>query len=153
MQNPENYSVKAVKTFEGMEGYGFNANLYRNNKKVARVIDSADGGCYFFNFDDPAEEKLLDDMCAKLPAVTSTLGGNQAFTYQPDSDTFFNDLVCDYEHKKWAKRACKGKTLFRLVDDKPDTWQVSEIPFSPKLKTALVAKFGNKLESILNETI
>ncbi len=38
------YSVKSVKTFDGMEETGFNANLYRGSKKIASVIDSGDGG-------------------------------------------------------------------------------------------------------------
>ena len=29
------YSVKNIKSFIGMEGYGFNANLYRGKKKIA----------------------------------------------------------------------------------------------------------------------
>lgn len=36
--------LKAYKSFEGREGYGFSANLYYKNKKVAFCFDSADGG-------------------------------------------------------------------------------------------------------------
>lgn len=39
-----NLQLKAVKTFVGHDGYGLNANLYLNNKKVAFVLDEGCGG-------------------------------------------------------------------------------------------------------------
>jgi hypothetical protein len=41
------YSVKNVKQFRGMEGYGFNATLYKGSIKIADFIDSGDGGCIY----------------------------------------------------------------------------------------------------------
>ena len=39
------FQVKGVKTFIGREGYGINANLYYENKKVAFLRDGGNGGC------------------------------------------------------------------------------------------------------------
>lgn len=40
----EDFSLQAVKTFKGMEGHGFNANLMVKGKKIAEIIDSGNGG-------------------------------------------------------------------------------------------------------------
>jgi len=40
----EDYSVKKVIEFEGMDGSGYNATLYRGSKKIAFIIDEGNGG-------------------------------------------------------------------------------------------------------------
>ena len=44
MIHGSDFTVKAVKTFKGMEGCGINANLYFKNKKIRDVVDSGNGG-------------------------------------------------------------------------------------------------------------
>lgn len=44
--------LKAVKTFLGSDGYGLNANLYLNGKKVAFVLDEGNGGELNISFTD-----------------------------------------------------------------------------------------------------
>jgi hypothetical protein len=46
------YTVKNIKTFNGMEGSGFNCNLYRDKTKIAEVIDDASGGMIIFYWAD-----------------------------------------------------------------------------------------------------
>ena len=36
--------LKAIKTFEGMDGYGLNANVYINGKREAVALDEGCGG-------------------------------------------------------------------------------------------------------------
>ena len=43
--------LKAVKYFEGMEGIGFNSNIYLNNKKIGTFSDYAFGAMEEYNFD------------------------------------------------------------------------------------------------------
>lgn len=38
------YTLKNIKQWEGMDGYGLNADLYREGKKVARIHDAGNGG-------------------------------------------------------------------------------------------------------------
>ena len=52
------YSVKNTKSFEGTDGYGFNADLHRSGKKVARVIDSGCGGEAMFYWEDQESDKV-----------------------------------------------------------------------------------------------
>ena len=37
------YTLKAIHEFMGMEGMGFNANLYHNGKRIGEVTDTANG--------------------------------------------------------------------------------------------------------------
>ena len=46
------FQLKAVKTFQGMEGQGFTANLYVCGKKAAFVRDDAHGGELWFEWVD-----------------------------------------------------------------------------------------------------
>lgn len=52
-----NLTVRKVKTFRGMEGVGYNAELCADDKPVALVIDHGDGGCVVFEWRDHAGEK------------------------------------------------------------------------------------------------
>lgn len=58
------YTISAVKTFQGMDGQGFNANINRDGKKVALAIDEGCGGGYLFHFDDRSEHDAFDAFCA-----------------------------------------------------------------------------------------
>lgn len=59
------YTVKAIKTFIGMEGHGFNADLYLNNNKIAFVYDDASGGEIHFEFKTPNQETDFQDFAVK----------------------------------------------------------------------------------------
>tara|TARA_R100000808_G_C2126181_1_gene136413 strand:- start:687 stop:959 length:273 start_codon:yes stop_codon:yes gene_type:complete len=61
------YQVKNIKLFDGREGTGFNATLYRGNTKVAKVVDDASGREVSFNWIDNQEESLFRTYCLSLP--------------------------------------------------------------------------------------
>jgi len=127
------YEVKNVKTFKGMEGDGFNASLYRNGKKVAFVIDSANGGEYNFQWVDwkspradinitdykgephtfkgSPEEKILYEHIETLPLEKSEYSPDGM---KADTDTFVSDLVSKYVSEGWMKRQLKKKYLFQI---------------------------------------
>lgn len=103
-----NYTVKGIKKFRGMEGYGFNADLYRDGKKVALVMDEATGGGLRFEWkqNDRIEEALLIAHCATLPNVTYF---NTSMKMSPD--LFVDELVNDVEVERAFARVIK-KTTF-----------------------------------------
>lgn len=155
------YTVKNVRTFQGMEDQGFNATLYRDGKRVALVIYEGSGGCCMFRWDGDrekrdSEEKLLKEHAASLPSVKTDLPDHKSpdkkFEYQPDMDAVVFDLVGAYEFRRMLKRNCRTKTLFRLPDDKPDTWRTVQRRYDPVVKAHLVKKYGPQVE-IGNETI
>ena len=131
----QEYTVKSVKSFVGMEGHGFNASLYRNGKKVAFVIDDANGGDYHFQWCDwkvpkveihitthegkphtfkgTPEEKILYEIIETLPKESSE--------YFPDGlkvsvDTFVSKIIDKFESERWMKRNLKSKFLFQIGD-------------------------------------
>lgn len=61
----ETYTLKGIKTFDGMEGGGYEANLYLGKKKIASAFNGGDGGCDFFRFVNKEEEKAFQDFCDK----------------------------------------------------------------------------------------
>lgn len=72
------FELKAVKKTYGMEGEGFIANLYMDNKKVGSVADYGDGGCIDVSFESQREEVfkralLYAQNHRKADAITSEL--------------------------------------------------------------------------------
>ena len=170
------YEVKGVKSFRGMEGYGFNATLYRNGKKVAFVMDSAQGGEYDYEWVDykkprvdvpivelqgkstksykgTPEEKLFHEHCLAIPPEEKEYFKGKPEMYNMIPDSYMGQLVDEFEHKKWLKRNCKNKTLFRLVGDKEDEFRTIKHPYDEHVKKYLEDKLGKKLKVIINETL
>jgi len=60
--------VRKVKSFTGMEGLGFNADLYAGGKKVAFVIDEGCGGSYLYRWEGktPAERAANEATVAQV---------------------------------------------------------------------------------------
>jgi len=145
--NTLDYNVKGVKSFRGMEGYGFNATLYRGKIKIAFVIDEANGGCYHYDWFNRAEDKILRDHCESLPKEVV-----YDMEIAVDSDMLVGALVDKYENDKRFSRLCKKSTLFRLKGDPDDGYQVyKNTPYNEFMKKFLIDKYGDTLEEILNE--
>lgn len=154
-----NFSLKAVKTFEGNEGIGFSATLYEGNKKVATVLDDAWGGSLQFRFIDPEAEKRLDDVAKSMPRVVDERYSDpdnpgQPLSWQPDADhvvcELFSEYLRDKEEQK-IKRQCQKKTIYKLHSDGEGVQRVLDKPFSPKLAEAILQRYGSDLKEIVNE--
>jgi hypothetical protein len=151
------YSVKNVKSFVGMEGYGFNCTLYRNGKKVGICIDDASGGgMHPIRWDQKVnakeEQRLLNKHVASLPKVKSDLG-DKTMTLTIDEGWFVEELVSQYEKEREirkVKRQCETKTLFRTADMKEGVYSYFRVPYSEKLKAHIINKYGEAVE-IFNE--
>ncbi len=166
------YSVKGVKTFLGMEGYGYNATLYREKKKVATVIDSGDGGETMINWEDrlakrveltgrnfsgkeftydgTPEEKILIELLAKEPMKKDD-DGIMTDGYSETEDMFIGSLVTDYEMKKELRRLCKGNVCYKLKSDPAGTYYARKATYSEKAKAILEQEHGDNLDIIYNE--
>jgi hypothetical protein len=161
------YSVKSVKTFEGMEGYGFNCSLYRGKRKVAFVIDEGNGGCLlirWLDMDAPKvthtvtwagkdrevkmtpEEKVLREHCESLPEYEFS-----GKTFGMTMDILINDLVNRHLEDKELRRHCKKEILYRLKGDKPGTWRVRQVPYTPEVALPIRLIHDENLEEIANE--
>lgn len=132
-------TVKAIKTFQGMEGGGFNANLYENGKKLGLVIDDANGGCFNYQIDRAKLASL------EAWARVKSGGGFEAL------DVIVSDLVADAQDMAWLRRTCKKKTVVRLKDSGPGEWIIYKAPYSDGLAAKIRAEYGDNLAEIANE--
>lgn len=148
IENKLDYNVKGIKSFIGMEGSGFNATLYRGKKKVAFVIDSAQGGDYDYQWYDKAEEKILRDYCLSL---SKHIAYDMEMDEHPDS--LIAELVDAYENKKRFTRLCKTSTLFRIKGDEEGEYRKFRYPYNDAMKKHLRDKYGDTVVEVLNETI
>ena len=137
------YSIKNVKTFRGMEGQGFNADLYKDGKKIAFVMDSAQGGCLDFEWIDRKEEKIINDYAKTLPK-SKTFG----IEIEMDADIIIDNLVNDYLLDKEYKRKCKNNVVFKTKEDEEGSYNVVKAEYNPDIKKRLMEKYPTITEFI-----
>jgi len=94
----------------GREGYGFNANLLENKKKVAFVINEGNGGCFNWQWYDKDARKRFYDHIATMPE-------HSEYPIEFD-DHVIAVLIDDYDFDKKMKRICKKQTVFTINDNK-----------------------------------
>ena len=173
------YEVKGVKSFIGMEGYGFNATLYRKGKKVAFCIDSGDGGMVDIQWlvkspknreEYPSEEAykaaweryhaavkveqdLLDAHLKTLEPVPCEWGDKKPLKI--DEGWFVADCVTKWEREKDIRkmqRQCKTKTLYRTKDSNQGAYMIIAHVFDDKVRDHLRNKHGADVE-IFNDVL
>ena len=168
------YKVAKVKTFKGREGEGFNADLIRDGKKVAEVINDASGGCLDFHWLDYASTRVAVNWtgyhndtvvlrCTPQEAAlyeflrgktwTLDLAGHDADNspVQHDPESYVGELVDKFLNDKRFRRMCKTQTLFRLMGDEAGTWRVLKTVFTPTVRAAIATRHPN-LAEVMNET-
>lgn len=153
------YSVKNVKLFNGLEGQGFNCNLYRDGKKIGLCIDDAGGGPMHSIQWEPTvlgrvEQGLLDSHIKTLPAEKCYIEG-KSFEIELDEGIFVSDLIHLNEREKFirkVKRDCQTKTLFRLPNQDKSEYMTVRAEFCPKVKDAIIRRNGEGIE-FFNEVL
>lgn len=140
--------LKAYKSFQGMDGYGFNANLYLNNKKVAFCYDAGNGG--------EAEIQWLDINNTKAVVETYKIV-NEYYKKYPkylfDSSDhgkvleLVEDLIALMEVEKWFKNMIKKGFKF-VVDIKYNkrTATLEEYDFSKQDVQVCYKTWDDKIE-------
>ena len=114
--------LKNLKTFMGMEGQGFNVDVWINGVKCMLAIDSANGGCFDYQsyaYNNPKAElvkantKLLEDYIASLPEYPLEIDGKpyerdgEVVMMKPDMDTFIDDCINALQKAKEEKKLVK----------------------------------------------
>lgn len=145
------YTVKNVKTFEGMEGIGFNASLYQGGKKIAFVIDDATGGDLQIQWHDKTAKTALLEYINTLPDCD--IDGTGEHLVSMSVDIFISELVNQHMERQQKRRWCKNATVFRVKGDRQGEYRKVPVPYSSAVKAKLIEEYGDDLEEIVNETI
>lgn len=166
------YTAKITRTFQGMEGGGFNASLFRDGKKVCTVIDDASGGCYMYEwvdakggatakskvygYDDVVreidvtpEEKLFRDtvfLCEKSPYSFERDG--KVVEGKMTDDCYVYDLILEADALRTVQRLTKNAVAFVTLDGRIMSMKVGSHSVE-----AVVAHAKKKYEGcvVLNE--
>ena len=119
-------SIKKLKLFQGMEGEGFNLDLYLDGNKIASVIDSAHGGPFEYDFVCEAAAKQLADIVRAMPPMP-ILDQSWRDIY-PDGlipmniDMVMDDLINDHQNQKRVEKLRKTSIVFTTNDCKKGTF-------------------------------
>lgn len=144
MSSISQYSVGAIKTFRGHDGYGYSCNLLRNGKKVAEVLEDGWGGGLQFSwldyknstvvnsrtyegnphiFNGTVEESLFYDEVMKLPKIKGFSDNDpDMFT---DPDIVVDEMVNDALDTKKIKADLKKKFMIQFKDGKISYWKIT----------------------------
>tara|TARA_R110000824_G_scaffold243247_1_gene431867 strand:+ start:453 stop:986 length:534 start_codon:yes stop_codon:yes gene_type:complete len=134
------YQVKAVKTFHGHDGHGWECKLYRDGKAVAIVVEDGYGGELKFYWDDQLpdiprvecrnrnydgnintykgtpEEARLEAHVLDLPQIDSPFGDDDEKMYI-SAYIFVDDMVTEALYTKDVKKLLK-RLAFIKADGK-----------------------------------
>jgi hypothetical protein len=147
-------TLKNVKiaAFASQETTCFEATLYIDGRRAAVVANDGGGGCNRYRFADRALEARFRAHCAALPPLPA----DPERGYGPlpmDADLLVGQLLARHEAEKQHRRWCKDAVVFRLKGDEVGTYRSLKTAFTERIRPGLVARYGDALEEILNETI
>ena len=136
-----NITLKNLKVAEHLseETLAFTATVYVDEKRIGTAKNDGHGGCNFYYWTD----RIAGDA---LEAYAATLDD-----FEP-LDGLIADLIDRELSRKWYKRHCKNKTLFRVNGDDEGSWRTINRPFGPQVQAFLAQKYPNQISEIANMT-
>jgi hypothetical protein len=145
------YTLKNYKVTHGMEGNGFTATVYRDNKvRVGEVGDCGDGGgCYFNHGYNNEEVKKLSNYVDSLPPEPCSLGDGEPLEVTLD---FFLGMLGEKTYlDRLYKTKCKKKTCYITKDCSDGEFFEINVLFTPLVAKQIRGKHGDNLVEIINE--
>lgn len=157
----ETYTLKGIKTFNGMEGGGYEANLYFCKKKIATAFNGANGGPDDFHFFSKEDETNFVDFCdrwyqtsqakVEFEKLTAHYGTDHTnFSKSLAMESWIAEFIAAREEEKLLKRWSKTKTLFRLKGDPVGEWRTYST-VDPRVILRIHAEHGVQLERIYGQ--
>ena len=141
------YSVKNVRALSGgLEGNGFSATIYADDKKIGTVRDDGNGGEAYVDVPDAENKKAFDAFLATFPP--EDFGGHKL---EMTADLYLARLVDEALDAARIKRRCAKKTLFRVKGDPEGECRTVNSAYSEAVKAFITKKYGDSVEEILNE--
>lgn len=113
-----------IKTFNGMDGVGYNAVLVIDGKPVAAIFNGGEGGpTYLRDVTDRAAVAAFEEKVKALPQEPLDMGGGTTKLVDVDVDFFLGMLVEDTIEAQRIARLCKTNAVLRLPSDPPGTYR------------------------------
>lgn len=151
------YQIKGLKTFNGMDGGGYECNIYRDKAKVGTAMNEGSGGCDFFHFTSREQEAAFEEAAAKWyetsRSKTDWENWSKEHSLSPDvsnqhkMESWVSETMSSMEEQKRLKRISKGKTLFRLKGDEDGVWRtIGQV--GQRVVDHIVKEHGEQLEQI-----
>lgn len=119
-------TIKKLKLFQGMEGEGFNLDLYLYGKKIAFVMDGGNGGVFNYDFISPAAATAFVGIVNAMPPIP--IQDESWRDIYPDGlipvtiDMAVDELINDHQHQKKLTKMRKTHILFTTNDCKKGTF-------------------------------
>lgn len=125
------FSLKNIKTFQGMEGEGFNATLSYNDKEIGMIINGGDGGPTYLESRAKNQElidsflkseeaiklgKKYDDELNKQFGIVDHLDEPDALEEETFYEIIFEKFLLAKDIKKLTK---KYGLIFRISESDP----------------------------------
>ena len=132
MASIKGVTLKAIKSFNGHDGQGFNANIYLDNKKIGEISDDGWGGGYQYDFNNKMNEAVFKE---RMKAYF-----NEYPSEFEEMDIFIYDILSLVGYEQAWKKAVKGKRPLLIV-------------LESKYKSPIVyqASIESQIEGILQE--
>jgi hypothetical protein len=147
--NHNGYAVKNVKSIQGRDDYCFSCSLYKDDKKIAIVENSGDGGSNRYHFIGGNNHSKSENLLKEAQKMLKT-------DWYEAHDELVGKLMDDYANGKYFKKCCNNKTLFNCKGDKDGEFRVINAPYSKEVVNYInqeVSKEGKEINVILNEII
>lgn len=134
------YTIEKYKGHGGDETQAFDAELHCNRKKIAQVRNSGTGGPHEYQFLSKTNQDAWDAYVKTQPCEFDFEQGDQVV------DAMIDAVLSERQMRRW----CTTKVCWRLKGDRKDEWRTLKAPWSPQVEVALVQKYGDQVEEILN---
>jgi hypothetical protein len=125
--------VKAIKTFRGHDGEGYNCNIYWNGKKIGYANDFANGGEleteFYYNGKHSFDFSPLDELIDSLPKG-SWFEYSVGYGANWNIDGIVNFLVFDKLNERDMKKMLKKVACFNPKNNKLSSWNIPPMNYS-----------------------
>lgn len=138
--------LKGVRYFPQMsdETSCFIASVYADGKRLGVVQNHGTGGPNDYDFGTSE----LEAYAKTLPPVKVEWSDKPM---EMDLELLIGDLLEEWIRRREVMRLTKGVTTFRLKADPKGQYRTISKPWSPEAKAHVLAKYGDTIESFLNE--
>lgn len=154
------YSVNHLTVGTVNDPYTGVGKLCRDGKTVARLFGVGNGRFVETSFSTAADEDSFNAYVSELDTqfLTDNIQAIELGEAIPTTDAERRGIILEalieaaIDDIELHGR-CRHNTLYRLKDDPRHQYRVWKVPFTPKVRAAIVRDHGEHIETILNDTM